>query len=914
MILFENSPYVIGVTGHMDIRAEEEALLKERLGILFRFLLWKRTTAQSENPWLPKLLALLKSGVPGEQDTLASSAYERALRAWPTLEKTPLVLLTSMAPGGDMLGADVALDLRDNEGLNIHVIAPLPMHHDIYEFASTFKDRDPAAAAAKLQRYRDLRSRIGEENTFCVRMASDVELGEAQFREKCIEDRDDANDSSQRHARYRAAGEYVTAYCHLLLAIWDHHHNKATSEGVAAIVEARRGNLQYGLLPGNFGLNMPHGGPALCFYTHRVENQESKKSDAAARFRYSHAAEERTKKPPTQNPDEIKRRHARLQLEELSLLGRIARNLEDFNRIAPPTDEVQKEMDSFMVLKTGTGDARNSLAAVLGENADSDLWRGLRGFAKLRKKASKENQPLTRRGNWTLVVLFWLTLTAASLGHLFVEWHPQDAKNPVTVADLHATQTAGSTDAHNELQESENAKSKEAPIPPDAESVNESAAAKPNDQASEQKGATGEKTEVHEESKPPLSGDKLNEKVEGHHHEQDWWRPGWGAAAWLIALGAIFFFALRRSEHSIERAHDYRAFAEGMRVQLFWNLAGLGKSVPANYMQRQRGELDWIRGVIRAASMPYDWWRYQLERQTLMTQALAVRCVFENWICEQESYFDKSSGKKLFELHSWHKLGAILAVAGLLGTIVSASSALADSHEPLFWLRPNWWIGAILTALFVFLTAYVARRHRKILKEDPLHAHHHAPALGNSPWSVFTWLKIKIFELLDHWVITTPSHPGEHLSRSEDLRRMALNGLTYCSPALALVFSAATAAALIAIFWETSPNVTIWTSIFLGIYLVGGAMCIAWTEKQLDSELAYQYGTMAPLFTAARLRLKPLVDKLEHLAEVNDEENFKKTQKEIRDVLYELGQEALDENAEWLILHRARPLEPVMAG
>jgi len=35
---------------------------------------------------------------------------------------------------------------------------------------------------------------------------------------------------------------------------------------------------------------------------------------------------------------------------------------------------------------------------------------------------------------------------------------------------------------------------------------------------------------------------------------------------------------------------------------------------------------------------------------------------------------------------------------------------------------------------------------------------------------------------------------------------------------------------------------------------------------------------------------------------------------DIQATIKELGMEALDENAEWLILHRARPLEPVMAG
>jgi hypothetical protein len=35
---------------------------------------------------------------------------------------------------------------------------------------------------------------------------------------------------------------------------------------------------------------------------------------------------------------------------------------------------------------------------------------------------------------------------------------------------------------------------------------------------------------------------------------------------------------------------------------------------------------------------------------------------------------------------------------------------------------------------------------------------------------------------------------------------------------------------------------------------------------------------------------------------------------EAHDILYQVGCEALNENAEWLILHRARPLEPLMTG
>jgi hypothetical protein len=230
-------------------------------------------------------------------------------------------------------------------------------------------------------------------------------------------------------------------------------------------------------------------------------------------------------------------------------------------------------------------------------------------------------------------------------------------------------------------------------------------------------------------------------------------------------------------------------------------------------------------------------------------------------------------------------------------------------------MRPYWWIGLILTAISVaFVVADALNRKRK-QEEDKLTPHADLPDLKIKYFPISTFLKIQTFILLDRWVVTSHAHSGEHVPQRQEVWRMFRNCLTYLCSAGALVFVATTIAALIAIYCPTSPNVTTWTSIILGIYLVAGAMCIAWSEKQFDSEFAYQYGTMAPLFLAARLRLEPLVAELERLA--GDERNrteFERVRKEARDVLYDLGVEALDENAEWLILHRARPLEPVMAG
>ncbi len=51
---------------------------------------------------------------------------------------------------------------------------------------------------------------------------------------------------------------------------------------------------------------------------------------------------------------------------------------------------------------------------------------------------------------------------------------------------------------------------------------------------------------------------------------------------------------------------DYRAIAEGLRVQFYWTAAGTGQSVSSAYLQRQRGATAWIRTVIASKAFPYE--------------------------------------------------------------------------------------------------------------------------------------------------------------------------------------------------------------------------------------------------------------------------------------------------------------------
>ncbi len=63
----------------------------------------------------------------------------------------------------------------------------------------------------------------------------------------------------------------------------------------------------------------------------------------------------------------------------------------------------------------------------------------------------------------------------------------------------------------------------------------------------------------------------------------------------IFAAVCLVYIGHRRIDAQ-GRYLDYRAVAEGLRVQFFWRVAGLKDEVCANYLRKQLDELRWIRG------------------------------------------------------------------------------------------------------------------------------------------------------------------------------------------------------------------------------------------------------------------------------------------------------------------------------
>jgi hypothetical protein len=254
---------------------------------------------------------------------------------------------------------------------------------------------------------------------------------------------------------------------------------------------------------------------------------------------------------------------------------------------------------------------------------------------------------------------------------------------------------------------------------------------------------------------------------------------------WIAAL-LLWRYAHRRKYQ--KRFQDYRALAEGLRVQFFWSLLGLRDNVEDCYLPNQQGELDWICRALRC-------WRERDEKsmanpplspeQLKAHKDLACR----RWIKDQFHYFAEIAGpREERKGKRCKRCGAIL-----------------------LWLS------------LVF-------------------------AFGLGGWEASDFIRARMGTL-------PTADAGPHLHDGEN----------------ALVVA-------------------------IGVLLVGAAAVIAYGEKMAFAEHARQYAATGVLFRNAfdQLTDAPLAPA------------------EAMKLFRELGEDALRENGDWLLLHRDRPLEVIV--
>jgi len=155
----------------------------------------------------------------------------------------------------------------------------------------------------------------------------------------------------------------------------------------------------------------------------------------------------------------------------------------------------------------------------------------------------------------------------------------------------------------------------------------------------------------------------------------------------LLAFLAGFIIYKIGEYRQWHRKHlDYRALAEGLRVQFYWSLAGVIDVQSAefaydNFLQKQDVDLGWIRHVMRNVSLSRS--------RDNVPQGAWVGWVIEQWVGSDSSQTGQLSYYRSKELEKARKfrrttlLGVITLWLGILTAVVLAigGTDIADTHK-----------------------------------------------------------------------------------------------------------------------------------------------------------------------------------------------------------------------------------------
>jgi len=162
----------------------------------------------------------------------------------------------------------------------------------------------------------------------------------------------------------------------------------------------------------------------------------------------------------------------------------------------------------------------------------------------------------------------------------------------------------------------------------------------------------------------------------------------WLALHILLGLSAFFAFYFgfvnKKSRHE-ELHFDYRALAEGLRVQIIWKIAGIDASVADHYLGHQRGELNWIRQAIRNHMV-----EPAHQSKSAISESEALQFSKSHWLADQHTYFSGKPNKPGAAIKNYNKSrifsrlsGASLGFGLILTCLLFVAAVMSASDDVL---------------------------------------------------------------------------------------------------------------------------------------------------------------------------------------------------------------------------------------
>ena len=365
-----------------------------------------------------------------------------------------------------------------------------------------------------------------------------------------------------------------------------------------------------------------------------------------------------------------------------------------------------------------------------------------------------------------------------------------------------------------------------------------------------------------------------------------------------LAIVAYLLFLRARKANIKNKYQDYRALAEGLRVQFYWDLLNLSETAADHYLYKQENELDWIRIAIRAWDVPRFSPLARSESNGSATQRAQasqggseqaksdaqdgqsverLRTVQAAWVEGQRRYFERSAARAESRLTLYSHWGMFCFLTSAMLAVVNAAVSMMHGRANHV-LTENWPYAILL------FSSYPKIREM-------------APKI-KQPGSVIGPGQRMSAKATGEAASAVPASPSPGRALLAALYKIRFALLTVCAVGLIAAMHNYIAPAAKP---EDAQTVAAYWLEFALVIVLGIALLLEnYADKTAMSGEMKAAQRMSVLFTRASQRLRELM-------QAGDTD-------QARRLALELGEEALAENGDWVLLHRGKPIEPPKPG
>jgi hypothetical protein len=167
-------------------------------------------------------------------------------------------------------------------------------------------------------------------------------------------------------------------------------------------------------------------------------------------------------------------------------------------------------------------------------------------------------------------------------------------------------------------------------------------------------------------------------------------------ALFLIILAGITYFYSRITKDHTKYLYN-RTLAEALRIQIYWNIAGINKNVSDYILRIHRKEFSWIEHILSSI--------YGISYNNKQITAVEINYLATNWVKNQADFFESSIRKMVKKLTHYQLISNI-------AFIIAFTLLLSIFFLEQFYLKNNFMnflqvvIGSLLS-VFALIRAFI---------------------------------------------------------------------------------------------------------------------------------------------------------------------------------------------------------------